>query len=82
MSQRQTPHAMLPKIEHDENARQDFVFSFRQHLAREVNPGTTVAYEKRVEPKFVKEHGRKPADHDEVRKCPASAPMELIRVIA
>lgn len=74
MSQRQTPHAMLPDIEHDENARQDFVFSFRQHLAHKVNPGTTVAYEKRVEPSFIKEHGRKPADHDEVRKVMVEDP--------
>ncbi len=74
MQNRQTPHEMLPPIDHDENARQDFVLNFRQHLARNVNPGTTVIYERRVEPAFEKEHGRKPADHDEVRKVMTKDP--------
>ena len=74
MHHRQTSHDMLPAVDHDENARQDFVLNFRQHLARKVNPGTTVAYEKRVEPAFIKDHGRKPADHDEVRKVMTKDP--------
>ena len=78
MSQRQTPHAMLPDIDHDENARQDFVFSFRRHLATQVSPGTTVAYESRVEPRFFKEHGRKPVDHDEIRKVMIEDPYYQI----
>lgn len=78
MTPRQTLHDMLPNIAHDENARQDFVFSFRQHMTQNVNPGTTVAYEKRVEPAFVKTHGRKPADHDEVRKVMVNDPYYQI----
>ncbi|MEQ8509273.1 MAG: class I SAM-dependent methyltransferase [Rhodospirillaceae bacterium] len=78
MANRQTPHDMLPNIEHDENARQDFVFSFRRHLARQVNPGTTVAYENRVEPAFEKAYGRKPVDHDEVRKVMVEDPYYQI----
>lgn len=74
MPPRQTPHSMLPDIIHDENARQDFVMSFRSHLAQNVNPGTTVAYEKRVEPAFESAHGRKPLDHDEVRKVMVEDP--------
>lgn len=74
MPSRQTPHAMLPKIIHDENARQEFVMAFRSHLANKINPGTTVAYEKRVKPAFEKAHGRKPEDPDEVRKVMVEDP--------
>jgi ubiquinone/menaquinone biosynthesis C-methylase UbiE len=78
MNHRQTPHSMLPDVDHDENARQDFVMNFRQHLAHNVNPGTTLAYEQRVEPAFEKEHSRKPEGHDEVRKVMTKDPYYQI----
>jgi SAM-dependent methyltransferase len=74
LAQRQTPHAMLPRPLHDEDARQDFVLSFRQHLAQNVNPGSAVAYDVRVRPAFEKAHGRAPADQHEVRKVMTADP--------
>ncbi|MDX2223669.1 MAG: class I SAM-dependent methyltransferase [Rhodospirillaceae bacterium] len=65
---RQTPHDMLPRPSHDEDMRQDFVLSLRQHLSRHVSPGSVTVYEKRVKPAFEKEHGRAPKDGHEVRK--------------
>lgn len=75
MQHRQTPHDMLPDVDHDENARQDFVLNFRQHLTQNVSPGTAMVYEKRVGPAFEKSHGRTPEDHDEVRKVMVEDPL-------
>lgn len=60
-------HAMLPLPNHDEQARQDFVTDLRGHLSGKLMPGTYAVYQSRVEPKFRAEHGRAPADQDEVR---------------
>ena len=61
------PHPMHPTAVHDEQARQDFVAAFRAHLASQLVPGNRVAYERRALPRFVREHGREPADFHEVR---------------
>ena len=60
-------HAMLPLPNHDEQARQDFVSDLRGHLSGKLMPGTYAVYQSRVEPEFRAEHGRTPADQDEVR---------------
>lgn len=62
----QTEHRMLPAASHDELARQEFVRSFKIHLASKVSPGNRQVYDARAEPEFVKEHGRAPRDHREV----------------
>jgi len=67
MNHRQSEHAALPRPLHDENARQDFVVSFRRHLSRQIAPGAYAAYQTRVEPELERELGRKPRDADEVR---------------
>jgi SAM-dependent methyltransferase len=64
---RQAVHDMLPEPLHDEGAFQDYVSSIRKHLARNVGPGTHAVYKARVEPAFVKDNGRPPANADEVR---------------
>lgn len=61
-------HAMVAATNHDEQARQDFVTAFRGHLSGRVMPGAYRSYQKRVEPAFVKAHGRQPADQEEVRQ--------------
>lgn len=68
MKHRQTVHAALPTANHDESARQDFVVSLRQHLAREVVPGNQKVFQSRVAPAFQAQHGRAPSTPDEVRQ--------------
>jgi SAM-dependent methyltransferase len=62
-------HGMFPEGKHDEAARFNFLASFNQHLATSVFPGNRLAYETRVEPAFVAEHGRRPETRQEVRKA-------------
>jgi SAM-dependent methyltransferase len=64
----QMRHAMLPEPNHDEEARQMFVKSFRGHLAANVAPGARRVYDKVVAPSFQSTHGRPPADKYEVRR--------------
>jgi ubiquinone/menaquinone biosynthesis C-methylase UbiE len=61
-------HGMVPETLHDEQARQDFVSAFRGHLSGRVMPGAYRVYQQRVEPAFIREHGRPPADQEEVRQ--------------
>lgn len=68
----QIQHQILPSASHDELARQDFVQSFKVHLANRVSPGNRQAYDERVLPAFRQEHGRDPADRHEVRKAMAN----------
>lgn len=63
----QHKHAILQEPNHDELARQQFVRSFKEHLVAQVHPGNRLAYEHRVKPAFVKEHGREPEDRFEIR---------------
>jgi ubiquinone/menaquinone biosynthesis C-methylase UbiE len=67
-------HAMLPDTMHDEAARQAFVTTFRGHLSGKVMPGAYRVYQARVEPAFRAEHGRAPADQEEVRKVMTKDP--------
>jgi len=60
--------AMLPNRTQDQRARQDFVKSFRRHLALKVRSGLDQVYEARVKPKFESEHGREPQARKEVRR--------------
>ena len=62
-------HAMLPKANHDEQSRQDFVSSFRGHLSSKVMPGVYKVFKSRVEPFFLAKNGRLPANEQEVRKA-------------
>lgn len=64
----QIRHAMLPTPDHDEEARQMFVKSFRGHLAANVAPGSRRIYDRVVLPRFRQANGRAPTDKKEVRK--------------
>jgi hypothetical protein len=61
-------HDMLPALQHDEQARQDFVYALRGHLSRQVMPGNYQVYERRVVPRFQRRERRAPADQHEVRR--------------
>ena len=54
------PHAMLPTTDHDEAARIEFVFSFKEHVTQDIAPGAKPIFEHRVEPAIDRELGRAP----------------------
>jgi len=62
-------HGAFPKTTHDERARFNFLANLNKHVAGTLGPGNRMAYEKRVLPAFVAEHGREPNDRHEVRKA-------------
>jgi ubiquinone/menaquinone biosynthesis C-methylase UbiE len=62
-------HAVFPQATHDEAARFDFLTRLNLHLSQRVLPGVRAAWEARVKPAFVAEHGRPPQDRHEVRRA-------------
>lgn len=66
LMERQFVHSQLPSATIDERSRQDFVQTFKLHLATRVVPEIQNIYEKQVEPKFKRQHGRSPSNHLEV----------------
>ncbi len=62
-------HAVFPQATHDEVARFDFLTRLNMHLSQKVLPGVRTAFEARVQPAFVAEHGRPPQDRHEVRRA-------------
>ena len=62
-----TQHGVFPKPAHDEAARFNFLANFNKYMASALGPGNKLAYDKRVLPAFVKEHGREPKDRFEIR---------------
>ena len=65
----QFAHALLPETTADEFSRQEFVKSFKLHLATQVSPNNKAVYEKQVKPAFEKEKGRAPKNRHEIRKA-------------
>ncbi len=64
----QFAHTMLPDMMADELARQQFVKSFKLHIATRIAPGNKDVYNAKVVPEYKKNHGRSPANRHEVRK--------------
>lgn len=62
-------HAVFPEPSHDEAARFDFLANFNKYLSATIGAGNKRAYDSRVLPGFVKEHGREPADRTEIRRA-------------
>lgn len=62
-----TQHAVFPKPNHDDAARFNFLANFNRYMAANLGPGNKLAYDGRVKPAFVKEHGREPKDRFEIR---------------
>jgi SAM-dependent methyltransferase len=63
----QTAHAMLPEINHDERARQEFTKSFKGFIQSGLLPGLTPVYRTRVAKAFERDQGRPPADRRDIR---------------
>lgn len=61
------PHAVAALPTHDEQARTEFVQSFKVHLATKVMPGNRTVYEKVVGPAYTREHGHAPESRRDVR---------------
>ena len=74
MNHRQAAHSALPLPTHDESARQDFVASLRQYSLRTIGAANYKLYKAKVEPAFVKVHGRPPADGEEIRPLMTAEP--------
>ena len=70
---RMAKHAMLPETKHDERARYNFIANLNKHLAH-VSQGNKIAFEKRVEPKFVEENGRSFQDRNELKEAISQDP--------
>lgn len=68
-------HGVSPEFKHDDNARFNFLAQLNSHLAAHVVPANAKAYESRVKPKFVAEHGREPQDRHEVRRAMLKEPV-------
>ena len=62
-----TQHGVFPTPRHDDVARFNFLANFNRYMAGSLGPGNKRAYDSRVLPEFVKEHGREPKDRFEIR---------------
>ncbi len=62
-----TRHPMLPKPQHDEAARFNFLTHFNRYVSGAIGAGNKLAYEKRALPSFRAEHGRDPEHRYEIR---------------
>ncbi|MAI05768.1 MAG: hypothetical protein CBC47_01195 [Alphaproteobacteria bacterium TMED87] len=60
-------HKVLPKVNHDENSRMNFIANLNIHVGNVLFPGVSQVYKNKVEPSFIKKYGRKPETSVEVR---------------
>ncbi|WP_373486448.1 class I SAM-dependent methyltransferase [Blastomonas sp.] len=60
-------HGVSPQPSHDEAARFNFLANLNKYLSGTLGPGNRLAYDTRVLPAFVAEHGREPKDRFEIR---------------
>ncbi|MBM3158161.1 MAG: class I SAM-dependent methyltransferase [Bacteroidetes bacterium] len=59
-------HAVFPEFNHDERARYNFLANLNRYVSTVIAPGNKLAYDRRVEPNFVKEHDRSFKDRFEL----------------
>ena len=62
----QNAHDVLPKTNHDELARQQFVRSFKEHIVSNIHPGLRTTYEHRARKRFEAANGASPSDKNDV----------------
>lgn len=62
-----TRHPMMPRTNHDEAARFNFLTHFNRYISGTLGAGNKLAYETRVLPAFRAEHGREPEHRYEIR---------------
>ena len=60
-------HPMMPRTNHDESARFNFLTHFNRYISGTLGRGNSLAYETRVLPAFKAEHGREPQHRYEIR---------------
>ena len=75
MMNQQAVHPMLPRADHDELARQDFVFTLKQFVSDTLAVGSRAFYQGQLRPVLEKRHGRAPNRH-EIRRQLASEPHD------
>ena len=61
----QNAHDVLPKTNHDELARQQFVRSSK-HIVSNIHPGLRTTYEHRAKKRFEAANGASPSDKNDV----------------
>ena len=71
-------HGIYPELGHDERARLNFLMSSYRVLSQRVAPGNQSTYEQIVEPAFVRDNGRPPANRHEVRKAMNANPFHSL----
>lgn len=65
----QQVHAVLPRANHDEQARQEFTFAFKSHISSDITPGNRNVAENEVLPAFRRTNGRAPKTRHELRSA-------------
>ena len=68
-------HGMYPSLAHDEIERFNYLTHVTRFVGGKLAPSVGPAYEARVKPAFVREHGREPKDRQEVRRALLGEPM-------
>lgn len=75
---RQTPHSMLARANHDELSRQDYVFSMKQFVTGPLATLNRTSYQARVKPALKKSLGRAPNRHDIRRRMESEPHYQMI----
>ena len=65
----QAGHPILPKPDHDENARQEFTKSLKGFVQSGLLPGLGPVFKSRAAKRFTRDHGREPANRHDIRKA-------------
>lgn len=73
-----TRHGIMPRASHDEAARFNFLANLNKHLSGTLGPGNKLAYDNRVHPAFVVEHGREPQHRYEIREAMNADPYHAM----
>ncbi len=63
----QVDHPILPKLTHDEAARQEFTKSYKGFIQSGLLPGLSPVFKTRVAPAFERAHGHAPQDRRDIR---------------
>jgi SAM-dependent methyltransferase len=65
---------MSAAVTHDDIARFNFLANFNKYMATAMAPGNAVAFRKRAEPAWIRQHGEAPQSRSEVRRAMAGDP--------
>jgi ubiquinone/menaquinone biosynthesis C-methylase UbiE len=68
-------HELFPEFSHDETARYNFLSCLNRFVSTVIAPGNKIAFDKGVEPNFVKEMGRTFANRHEVKEAISKDPI-------